>query len=211
MLTQRTGGWPLTMFLTPDQLPFFGGTYFPEDGALRHARASASCCERVRAFYDEQRGEIARAERAAASRRSRACSRAGRRRVRRASRARRSTRRPRSSREQLRPGARRLRRRAEVPASRHDSSCCCAATPLRGDAHALDMARFTLRADGRGRHLRPARRRLLPLQRRRRLGHPALREDALRQRLAAAPVRGRLGRHAASRSSRACARRPRPG
>jgi len=29
LLTQRTGGWPLTMFLTPDHLPFFGGTYFP--------------------------------------------------------------------------------------------------------------------------------------------------------------------------------------
>jgi hypothetical protein len=32
LLTQRTGGWPLTMFLTPqDQMPFFGGTYFPKD------------------------------------------------------------------------------------------------------------------------------------------------------------------------------------
>jgi uncharacterized protein len=31
MLTQRGGGWPLTMFLTPDdQRPFFGGTYFPK-------------------------------------------------------------------------------------------------------------------------------------------------------------------------------------
>jgi uncharacterized protein len=30
MLTQRNGGWPLTMFLTPDQTPFFGGTYFPK-------------------------------------------------------------------------------------------------------------------------------------------------------------------------------------
>lgn len=30
MLTQRNGGWPLTMFLTPDQKPFFGGTYFPK-------------------------------------------------------------------------------------------------------------------------------------------------------------------------------------
>ena len=30
MLTQRGGGWPLTMFLThDDQRPFFGGTYFP--------------------------------------------------------------------------------------------------------------------------------------------------------------------------------------
>ena len=30
MLTQRGGGWPLTMFLTPEQEPFFGGTYFPK-------------------------------------------------------------------------------------------------------------------------------------------------------------------------------------
>ena len=30
MLTQRSGGWPLTMFLTPDTTPFFGGTYFPK-------------------------------------------------------------------------------------------------------------------------------------------------------------------------------------
>ncbi len=30
LLTQRAGGWPLTMFINPDdQRPFFGGTYFP--------------------------------------------------------------------------------------------------------------------------------------------------------------------------------------
>ena len=30
MLTGRPGGWPLTVFLTPDdQMPFFAGTYFP--------------------------------------------------------------------------------------------------------------------------------------------------------------------------------------
>ncbi|HXX36709.1 MAG TPA: thioredoxin domain-containing protein [bacterium] len=28
------GGWPLTAFLTPDGLVFFGGTYFPPDGAM---------------------------------------------------------------------------------------------------------------------------------------------------------------------------------
>ena len=28
-LMARNGGWPLTVFLTPDQRPFFGGTYFP--------------------------------------------------------------------------------------------------------------------------------------------------------------------------------------
>lgn len=29
LLTRQNGGWPLTMFLTPDGVPFFGGTYFP--------------------------------------------------------------------------------------------------------------------------------------------------------------------------------------
>ncbi|MBF0355430.1 MAG: thioredoxin domain-containing protein [Alphaproteobacteria bacterium] len=28
-LTGQSGGWPLTMFLTPDARPFWGGTYFP--------------------------------------------------------------------------------------------------------------------------------------------------------------------------------------
>ena len=32
LLTQRPGGWPLTMFIDPDsQRPFFGGTYFPRE------------------------------------------------------------------------------------------------------------------------------------------------------------------------------------
>ena len=32
LLSQRTGGWPLTVFLTPDdQMPFFAGTYFPKE------------------------------------------------------------------------------------------------------------------------------------------------------------------------------------
>ncbi|MBK9160318.1 MAG: thioredoxin domain-containing protein [Nitrosomonadales bacterium] len=30
LLTRRSGGWPLTMFLAPDGTPFFGGTYFPK-------------------------------------------------------------------------------------------------------------------------------------------------------------------------------------
>jgi uncharacterized protein YyaL (SSP411 family) len=32
LLTRRAGGWPLTMFLTPDGAPFFGGTYYPKEG-----------------------------------------------------------------------------------------------------------------------------------------------------------------------------------
>ncbi|MCW8944365.1 MAG: thioredoxin domain-containing protein [Sedimenticola sp.] len=32
LLAQRPGGWPLTVFLTPDdQTPFFAGTYFPDE------------------------------------------------------------------------------------------------------------------------------------------------------------------------------------
>jgi uncharacterized protein YyaL (SSP411 family) len=30
-LLRQPGGWPLTMFLTPDARPFFGGTYFPPE------------------------------------------------------------------------------------------------------------------------------------------------------------------------------------
>jgi uncharacterized protein YyaL (SSP411 family) len=37
-LTTGGGGWPLTVFLTPTQAPFFGGTYFPPRGA--HGRPS---------------------------------------------------------------------------------------------------------------------------------------------------------------------------
>ncbi len=60
LLTQRTGGWPLTMFLTPDkQIPFFGGTYFPNDS--RHGLpAFTDLCRRVVDFYHEKQHEIER-------------------------------------------------------------------------------------------------------------------------------------------------------
>lgn len=32
--TQGGGGWPLSLFLTPDLAPFFGGTYFPPKDAF---------------------------------------------------------------------------------------------------------------------------------------------------------------------------------
>ena len=55
--TARRGGWPLTMFLTPDQTPFFGGTYFPKTpryGEAGHSRAPAAASP---PSYREQRGE----------------------------------------------------------------------------------------------------------------------------------------------------------
>jgi uncharacterized protein YyaL (SSP411 family) len=58
MLTQRNGGWPLTMFLTPDQLPFFGGTYFPNT-ARYGMPGFGDVLRRVRQVYDENRDELA--------------------------------------------------------------------------------------------------------------------------------------------------------
>ena len=59
MLTQRSGGWPLTMFLSPqDQRPFFGGTYFPN--VPRYGMpAFAELLRRVAEFYRARRADIA--------------------------------------------------------------------------------------------------------------------------------------------------------
>ncbi len=57
LLTQRNGGWPLTMFLTPDQLPFFGGTYFPS--APKYGMPGfPDLLYRVRQYYDQNPQEI---------------------------------------------------------------------------------------------------------------------------------------------------------
>jgi uncharacterized protein YyaL (SSP411 family) len=54
LLTRRAGGWPLTMFLTPDQRPFFGGTYFPKVPRY-NLPGFADLCEHVARVYREQR------------------------------------------------------------------------------------------------------------------------------------------------------------
>ena len=58
MLTQRSGGWPLTMFLTPAQEPFFGGTYFPKSSRYG-LTGFADLLPRVAAAYHEQGAAIA--------------------------------------------------------------------------------------------------------------------------------------------------------
>ena len=58
VLTQRGGGWPLTMFLThDDHKPFFGGTYFP-DKARYGMPAFPTILERVAEYYHAQREEL---------------------------------------------------------------------------------------------------------------------------------------------------------
>ncbi len=61
LLTQRAGGWPLTVFLAPDDhTPFFAGTYFPREP--RHGMPSfAQLLERVERAYREQ-GEAVRSQ-----------------------------------------------------------------------------------------------------------------------------------------------------
>jgi uncharacterized protein len=58
MLTQRSGGWPLTMFLThDDQRPFFGGTYFPKE-ARYGLPAFKDVLQRVAAYYRDHATEL---------------------------------------------------------------------------------------------------------------------------------------------------------
>ncbi len=57
MLTQRSGGWPLTLFLTPDGTPFFGGTYFPKTPRY-NLPGFADLCERVAAVWRDKRDAI---------------------------------------------------------------------------------------------------------------------------------------------------------
>jgi hypothetical protein len=57
LLTQRSGGWPLTMFLSPDGTPFFGGTYFPKQ-ARYSLPAFPDLLEHVARVYRENRAEL---------------------------------------------------------------------------------------------------------------------------------------------------------
>ena len=59
MISQRSGGWPLTMFLTPEQEPFFGGTYFPKTPHYG-LPGFPDLLLRVVQFYHSDRAEIAK-------------------------------------------------------------------------------------------------------------------------------------------------------
>jgi len=58
LLMQSGGGWPLTMFLNPEnQKPFFGGTYFPNE-PRQGMPAFSSILKKVATYYDEHRDEV---------------------------------------------------------------------------------------------------------------------------------------------------------
>jgi uncharacterized protein YyaL (SSP411 family) len=55
--TTGSGGWPMSVFLTPDLKPFFGGTYFPPD--TRHGRPSfLQLLEQIAGLWRERKTEI---------------------------------------------------------------------------------------------------------------------------------------------------------
>ncbi|HEY2394731.1 MAG TPA: thioredoxin domain-containing protein [Rudaea sp.] len=57
-LTQRGGGWPLTVFLSPDDLvPFYAGTYFPKD-ARYGMPPFGYVLEQVRGYWDSRRDDV---------------------------------------------------------------------------------------------------------------------------------------------------------
>ena len=60
LLSRRSGGWPLTVMLTPDDhAPFFAGTYFPD--APRHGMPSfRQVLSGVAQLYRERRDDIRR-------------------------------------------------------------------------------------------------------------------------------------------------------
>ncbi|MBI1284207.1 MAG: DUF255 domain-containing protein [Thiobacillus sp.] len=57
LLTQRGGGWPLTVFLAPDQTPFFAGTYFPKTPRYQ-LPGFIDLMQNVARAWHERRGEI---------------------------------------------------------------------------------------------------------------------------------------------------------
>ena len=128
------GGWPMTRL--PDaraSRPFFGGTYFPPEDRARHA-GLPRVLERVADAYATRRTEVEEQASALADHlRAQLAVPAGTRDVEpRAARRAPSRRLARD----VRCRARRLRRRAEVPAADDRSSSCCApgAAPATRDA-----------------------------------------------------------------------------
>jgi uncharacterized protein YyaL (SSP411 family) len=58
MLSQGSGGWPLTVFLTPDQQPFYSGTYFPKTPRYQ-LPGFPDLVRRIAEFYHQRKDDLA--------------------------------------------------------------------------------------------------------------------------------------------------------
>ena len=197
------GGWPLTVFLDPEGVPFYGGTYFPPEP--RHGLPSfRQVLEATAEGFRGQREEL----RAASDRVREGLSAISRIE---------QTKDPLTT-QLLDASVRGLLANADTRnggfggAPKFPPASTLEFLMARGErehvgAHA--------RRDDARRHLRPGRRRLRPLLRRRLLARPPLREDALRQRAARSGLPARVAAHRApsagwrsraTRSTGRCAR-----
>ena len=186
-MTRRSGGWPLTMFLTPDGAPFFGGTYFPKEGRYG-LPGFLDLLPRVAAAYREQGADIA--EQAARAQERAREPRAGPRRTRAARRSRPPPRALAELEQRFDPEYGGFGAAPKFPHATDLELClrrarCERTTPTRSTVVGVTLARM---ADGGihdqlgggfCRYSVDAR-----------VDDSALREDALRQRAAARPVRG---------------------
>jgi uncharacterized protein YyaL (SSP411 family) len=59
MLTRGSGGWPLTIILTPDGKPFFAATYIPKDSGFGRT-GMLELIPRIRDVWQHRRGDVAR-------------------------------------------------------------------------------------------------------------------------------------------------------
>jgi uncharacterized protein YyaL (SSP411 family) len=58
LMTGR-GGWPMTVVMTPDKEPFFGGTYFPaRDGDRGASMGFLTLLQRLTSAYEDQRDRV---------------------------------------------------------------------------------------------------------------------------------------------------------
>ena len=66
-LTQ-SGGWPMSVWLTPDREPFFGGTYFPpRDGARGAQHGFLTLLREIHATFGRDQERVGRASQATSS------------------------------------------------------------------------------------------------------------------------------------------------
>ncbi len=187
------GGWPMTVFTTPDGRPFYGGTYFPKPHFLQLLAA-------VDDVWRTKPDDIDQNVRALGSSLDRLAKIAPAPDLPDEALLEEMT-------EQLighrRPPMGRLRRGAEVPL---DDEPRPAARPRRRRRRRHHLAR----RDGQRRDVRPPRRRLRPLLGRRAVAGAALREDALRPGAARAGVHPRRLPPGGHRDDRLRARRAAP-
>ena len=139
-LLGEQGGWPLTMFLTPRGRAGVGRHVFSERSRVSAGRPSSTCCARCRGCSARSRQDRAEPRRAAgAARRQGAAGGQGRHRADRSSTARAP-----AGRQHVRPGQRRLARRAEISATGDAGNALARRHRARGDARFFETVEHTL-------------------------------------------------------------------